>query len=355
MPDEAHAERALDSITVGGRHRKDLGDIDELASSIASIGLLQPITITPDGILVCGRRRLEAVRGLGWRTVKVWIRSGISNRLSELLAQQDENSLHKPLTLTEQAELYAELKALYHEEAQRKQEASRFGTGGVVPTDAPSREESGSGDSPEPSANAREARYQAAKVVTGKGSYQRLDHVKILQMVAADPFQHSTVRDLAIAELATVDAGGPVEPAYRKVRAAIELAAQPRPEDDDLARLGAEAKARVKQTQARRGLHATTKQTTGGRAPNDQPSAAEERPPKCHSLRSFLLTWAELDGWTRHYDLEQLAIELGEEEYARFDRVITESVAFRDRLAITRAEQANCGAAIAASPSTTSL
>lgn len=343
MPDEAHAERTLDSITVGVRHRKDLGDIDELASSIASIGLLQPITITPDGILVCGRRRLEAVRHLGRRTVKVWIRSGISNRLSELLAQQDENSLHKPLTLTEQADLYAELKALYREEAERKQEATRFGTGGVVPADAASGEESGSGDSPEPSPNARETRYQAAKVVTGKGSYQRLDHVKFLQMVAADPFQHSTVRDLASAELAAVDAGGPVEPAYRKVRAAIELAAQPRPEDDDLERLGAEAKARVKQNQARRGLRAATEQTASGPDPNDQPSPAEEPPPRRHSLRAFLLTWTELDGWTRHYDLDQLARELSKEEFARFDRVVTETAAFRDRLSAARStNRAGC-------------
>lgn len=327
MSPETHTERTLDAITVGVRHRKDLGDIDELAHSINVIGMLQPITITPDGVLVCGHRRLEAVRRLGWRTIKVWIRSGISNRLTELLAQQDENSLHKPLSPTEQADLYTELKALYAEEAHRRQEASRFG-GYDVDSGASSAGENGSGDSPEPSPNSRESRYQAAKVVTGSGSYQRLDHIKFLQAVAADSFQPPTVRELAAAELAAVETGNPVEPAYRKVQAAIELAAHPSPEDDNLERLATEALARVKQTKARRGTKTPP-----------EPSSREdphETSPRYRTLRSFILTWAELEDWTTHYDLDALARELTDDEYARFNRVISESVAFRDRLGATR-------------------
>ncbi len=329
MSPETHAERALEAITVGVRHRKDLGDIDELAHSINEVGMLQPITITPDGVLVCGHRRLEAVRSLGRRTIKVWIRSGISNRLTELLAQQDDNSLHKPLSPTEQANLYTELKALYAEEARRRQEASRFG-GDNVDTGAPAAGVNGSGDSPEPSPNNREARYQAAKMVTGSGSYQRLDHIKFLQAVATDSFQPPTVRELATAELAAVEAGNPVEPAYRKVQAAIELAAHPSPEDDNLDRLATAALERVKQTKARRGTKPST----------EQPSADDphENSPRHRTLRSFLLTWAELDGWTVHYDLDELARDLTEDEYARFDRVISESVDFRDRLGAARRE-----------------
>lgn len=327
MSPETNTERALEAITVGVRHRRDLGDLDELADSIKEIGMLQPITITPDGVLVCGNRRLEAVRRLGWRTVKVWIRSGISNRLTELLAQQDENSLHKPLSPTEQANLYAELKALYAEEARRRQEASRFG-GADVETSESSAGVNGSGDSPEPSSGSRESRYQAAKMVTGSGSYQRLDHIKLLQAVAADSFQPPTVRELAAAELAAVEAGSPVDPAYRKVQAAIDLAAHPSPEDDNLDRLATAALERVKQSKARRGAKASP-----------EPSPAQdphETSPRYRSLRSFLLTWAELDGWTAQYDLDELARGLADDEYARFDRVISESVAFRDRLAAAR-------------------
>lgn len=328
MSPETHTERALDAITIGVRHRQDLGDIDELANSINEIGMLQPITITPDGVLVCGRRRLEAVRRLGWRTIKVWIRSGISDRLTELLAQQDENSLHKPLSPLEQADLYSELKELYAEETQRRQEASRFGAGtdDSVPGEAPSSGVNGADDSSAPSYS-REARYQAAKTVTGKGSFQRLDHIKFLQAVAKDQFQAPTVRELAATELDAVESGSPVEPAYRKVQAAIELAAHPTSKTEELDRLATEALERVKQSKARRGLKV--------RRPTHEP-ADVVKPPRYRTLRSFLLTWTELEGWSDHYDLEQLAHDLKDEEYARFDRVISETVAFRDRLHAAR-------------------
>lgn len=330
MSPDPHAERALDTIAVGVRHRHDLGDIDELANSIKDLGLLQPVTITPDGVLVCGRRRLEAVRRLGWRTIKVWIRSGISDRLTELLAQQDENALHKPLTALEQADLYAELKELYAEEGRRRQEASRFGAEdtGALTRPATSAGENGAGDPPAPSRGSLDSRYQAARMVTGKGSYQRLDRVKFLQAVAGDTFQPSTVRELAAAELKTVEATGVVEPSYRKVQAAIELAAHPIPEDEDLTRLAAEAKARAAQKQARRGIHAAP--------PKSPEPPTPEAPPKYRTLRSFLYTWAELDGWSRHYDLDQIAHDLTDEEYARFDRVVNETSIFRDRVAQAR-------------------
>ena len=64
-------ERNIDSIVIGVRHRIDLGDLGPLMKSIQRVGLLQPITITPDGLLVCGRRRLEAIKRMGWRTLKV--------------------------------------------------------------------------------------------------------------------------------------------------------------------------------------------------------------------------------------------------------------------------------------------
>jgi ParB family chromosome partitioning protein len=59
------------SIKVGTRHRKDLGDIDGLAASIADLGLVNPITIAPDGTLLAGGRRLAACKKLGWDKVPV--------------------------------------------------------------------------------------------------------------------------------------------------------------------------------------------------------------------------------------------------------------------------------------------
>jgi ParB family chromosome partitioning protein len=67
--------RAIADIRVGKRHRRDLGDIAALAASMASIGLLHPIVVTPDGLLICGERRLRAAKLLGWTTIPVTIRS----------------------------------------------------------------------------------------------------------------------------------------------------------------------------------------------------------------------------------------------------------------------------------------
>lgn len=119
-------ERTVASIQVGRRHRSELGDIDALAASIDRDSLLQPITITPDGVLVCGARRLAAIRQLGWKSVNVWVRSGISDRLGHLLAEQDDNVLHKPLTQLEAAALYRELKQVMAEDAGRRQAATQF-------------------------------------------------------------------------------------------------------------------------------------------------------------------------------------------------------------------------------------
>ena len=133
MPDKGHIEleRQIDSITVGVRHRRDLGDMTALMRSIEEVGLLQPITVTPDGVLVCGLRRLEAMRRLGKRTLSVWVRSGISDQLSHLLAQQDENEQRKPLSPVETARLYDEIKVLEKEDSQRRQAVTRFGSTGT--------------------------------------------------------------------------------------------------------------------------------------------------------------------------------------------------------------------------------
>ena len=65
--------RPIHSIIVGEGHRCDMGDVDGLASSIAALGLLQPIVISPDGRLLAGARRLRACRQLGWTTIPVSI------------------------------------------------------------------------------------------------------------------------------------------------------------------------------------------------------------------------------------------------------------------------------------------
>lgn len=61
IPSISHV-RCSPLLLGSGDIARQLGDINELAASIDRDGLLQPITITPDGVLVCGVRRLAAIR-----------------------------------------------------------------------------------------------------------------------------------------------------------------------------------------------------------------------------------------------------------------------------------------------------
>ena len=107
MSERGHIEldRSVSTIVVGERHRRDTGDLTPLMDSLKRVGLLQPVTITPDGYLICGYRRLEAAKKLGWSTLRVWVRSGISDELTRLLAERDENVTHKPPSNLEAAHL----------------------------------------------------------------------------------------------------------------------------------------------------------------------------------------------------------------------------------------------------------
>lgn len=53
------------------RQRRELPEIEELAESIARLGLINPITVTREFILVAGERRLTACKSLGWDSIPV--------------------------------------------------------------------------------------------------------------------------------------------------------------------------------------------------------------------------------------------------------------------------------------------
>jgi DNA repair protein RadA len=55
----------IDSIKIGSRFRKDLGDTASLAENIMEIGLLHPIVINQNRELISGLRRIEAFKLLG--------------------------------------------------------------------------------------------------------------------------------------------------------------------------------------------------------------------------------------------------------------------------------------------------
>ncbi|EGD44004.1 LigA [Nocardioidaceae bacterium Broad-1] len=309
MSDRGHIEldRAVDSITIGVRHRIDLGDLSPLMASIERIGVLQPITIAPDGTLLCGRRRLEAVKRLGWRTVRVWVRSGISDGLNRLLALQDENLLHKPFSPTEAADLYRELRQVMKEDADRRQAATRFGS------DAELQGSHGGVDSTPPSAPGK-TRSQAATAVTGMDSHQRLDRIGDIQDLAADSEVPGAVREVAAESLTAINNGGSVNALHEVVDQVRSAAASDSHEDIDAIR--EEAIARIKQPRSRRPK------------------------PAAWSARAFVLTWSELDNWWTHYDPVEIGRELGDLDWDIFECFLTATNDFARAAREARAEQA---------------
>ena len=74
----------IDKIVVTDRHRADLGDVSDLAASIALHGLMHPIVVTTEGRLIAGERRLAACRSLGWTDVKVTFIDGVTDAVDLL-------------------------------------------------------------------------------------------------------------------------------------------------------------------------------------------------------------------------------------------------------------------------------
>lgn len=87
------------------RQRRDLGDIDALANSLAStIGQITPIVVAPSGprfTLIAGERRLTAAKKLGWAMIEAVFKSDLSD--AELvLVELEENIRRKQLTWQEE-------------------------------------------------------------------------------------------------------------------------------------------------------------------------------------------------------------------------------------------------------------
>ena len=109
--------RPIDSIHVGFRYRKDLGDLRSLADSIGEVGLLHPVVVTPEGRLIAGQRRLEACRTLGWSDVPVTV----VDLLQAARGEAHENLARKDLLPSEIVALKRAIEPLERREARQRQ------------------------------------------------------------------------------------------------------------------------------------------------------------------------------------------------------------------------------------------
>ena len=93
------------------RQEADPEGIRELADSISQVGLLNPITIDQEHILIAGLHRLEAARLLGWTEIECTVSS--LEGLLAALAEVDENVVRKGLSAVEYGNLLLRRKEIY--------------------------------------------------------------------------------------------------------------------------------------------------------------------------------------------------------------------------------------------------
>ena len=94
-----------------GRRETAPVDVRELADSISAVGLLNPITVDRDYILIAGLHRLEAAKLLGWAEIECNVSSleGLQAELAEI----DENFVRADLETLEFGKLLLRRKEIY--------------------------------------------------------------------------------------------------------------------------------------------------------------------------------------------------------------------------------------------------
>jgi len=116
---------SIDSILVGKRHRKDMGDVAGLAANMAELGLLQPIAVLPDGRLVGGARRLAAARALGWTEIPVHV----VDIDAVVRGEFAENCCRKDFTPSELVAIGQEVERVERERAKQRMTLGKVSTG----------------------------------------------------------------------------------------------------------------------------------------------------------------------------------------------------------------------------------
>ncbi len=139
-PESGYAEISIDAIRPNPdqpRIEFDQEALDALASSIAEVGLLQPILVRPDGdgyMLVAGERRLRAAKQTGMARIPAVIRGETEER-SNVTEALIENLQREDLSVLEEAAAYKQLLEDYgmtHEEVSHVVGKSRSAVSNTV-------------------------------------------------------------------------------------------------------------------------------------------------------------------------------------------------------------------------------
>jgi ParB family chromosome partitioning protein len=111
----------IDSIVIGQRHRRDMGDIPALAANIREIGLLHPLPVKPNGELIAGARRLAACKLLDWTEIPVHV----VDLDAVVKGEYAENEYRKAFAPSEAVTIKRALEPLEKAEAKKRQRKSK--------------------------------------------------------------------------------------------------------------------------------------------------------------------------------------------------------------------------------------
>jgi ParB family chromosome partitioning protein len=101
----------IDEIVIRKRVRRNLGDIVPLMESMKKFGLMTPIIINKDNELIAGRRRLEAAKQLGWKTISATVVDK-DDPLEKIEMEVEENVQRRNFTTDELADAYTRIDRL---------------------------------------------------------------------------------------------------------------------------------------------------------------------------------------------------------------------------------------------------
>lgn len=209
---------AIDWIRVEGRHRKDLGNLGSLVRSMEDNGLINPITVTPVGVLLAGGRRIAAARVLGWSHIDARVVDTFDDAIRALHIERDENTERKDMTPSELVALGEALEALenpaYREAVRHRQRVAALRREARKRGEAIDNDSSSS-DEPELHQSMREV--VASALGMAESTYQRM---KTVVGAARDPLLAPDARAAAAAAVADLDAGTEtINSAYERVKA----------------------------------------------------------------------------------------------------------------------------------------
>lgn len=221
---------SIEEIKVGERARTDLGDLTELITSIEEIGLLHPIVVSPDRKLIAGGRRLEACRKLGMIRVPVSVAEHITDAVTLLVAERDENTCRKDMTVSEKLAIGARIEELRRPEArerlaegQERGRAHRYGDASLVSS------RSGGDQERNPKRDRRNETAALAAEAVGM-SRTTYSYAKRIKKHAEDPSRPESVRQAAREALTELDTTGKVSTVYEAFMATAQTAeSEPQP------------------------------------------------------------------------------------------------------------------------------